>query len=146
MNYITANQFLKLPEEIQKVFIDWWEIEEGDLIYLVDEKETHSIIKTELDMYKLTHHWYYDNGRDELMMTSKSYDDGYPTIPLFRLDQLWDFIIDKAGEDIEVKVMPCNSYVIDAIHSEEILAWEDDKLQAFWKAAVKVASGNWREE
>ena len=31
MKFISTEQFLKLDKEVQKVFIDWWKVEIGDL-------------------------------------------------------------------------------------------------------------------
>lgn len=31
MEYISAEEFLKQPKEVQKVFIDWWKPSQGDL-------------------------------------------------------------------------------------------------------------------
>lgn len=138
MNYITAEQFLSLPKEVQKVFMDWWEIEEGDLIYLVDEKETHQIAYAEEDIYGLIHHWYYDFEEDELMITGKCYDYGYPVIPLFRLDQLWEFIEDITEDRVYVTNYP---HQFRGVGLDEI-GWNSlntNLLQAMWDLAIKVA-------
>ena len=48
MKYISAEEFLKQPKEIQKVFLDWWQIEEFD-IYVNKELEKHRVTQVDLE-------------------------------------------------------------------------------------------------
>ncbi len=43
MNYISAENFLKQPKEIQEVFLNWWQPEFGDL-FIEDYWDIDSII------------------------------------------------------------------------------------------------------
>ena len=36
MEFISAEEFLKQDEEVQKVFLDWWEPSEGDIYSYID--------------------------------------------------------------------------------------------------------------
>lgn len=147
MNYITAEQFLSLPEDMQKIFIDWWKIKVGDWVHLVDEKEDVSIVREETDMLGLIHHWYYDYDLDKLMMTGKGYDDGYPVIPLLRLDQLWEFIESNSyqigiNNFIEKDLWNLKVFKNMMQFEPDIEVQDKDKLQAFWEVAVIIASGD----
>lgn len=129
MNYITANQFLELPKEIQKVFIDWW------------QPEIHDIFFAQLGEFGNIESSIEDNYVLNVVLKDK----GMYRFPLLRLDQLWEFIEEKTGEYVEV-IFITIEYVIRVTSIDESLAWKADKLEAFWEAAVKVASENWRDE
>ena len=144
MNYITAKQFLELPEESQYKFKKWAEenFQEWDLIYDTEIKEIRHIeqvLDTRNDSIDVGRVFYF--GMD-IFWTPIYCPEA---IPLFRLDHLWGFIEDTTEEYIHIELMP-DDYLIKTVDSDEILSWEtDDRLQAFWKAAVKVASGHWRD-
>lgn len=134
MKYITAEQFLELPEGVQKVFINWWSPNVGDIVKCRYYDDTlMAIIEVENEKSRMSldecRDWY---SKEEL-------------IPLFRLDQLWEFIEDILEEYVEVKFM-ADAYSVNATLFDDLLAWEEDKLQAFWKAAVKVAKESLRED
>lgn len=133
MNHITPKQFLELPEEVQKVFINWWSPNVGDIVKCRYYDDTlMAIIEVENEKSRMSldecRDWY---SKEEL-------------IPLFRLDQLWEFIEDILEEYVEVQFI-ADEYAITATFSGELLAWEEDKLQSFWKASIRVAEASLKE-
>lgn len=159
MNCIKMEQFLSLPEEVQKVFIDWWEIKEGDFAYDVIDEKVIMITRIN-DENGSKDYWYYDAEWDDILLTGKSYEDGYLLIPLFRLDQLWEFIHTRykhigvnnyypmyaVNETTKVTSLTIGDYEwnIKLFKSmkqfePDIEIIEKDKLQAFWQVAILVA-------
>ena len=131
MNYITVEQFMGLSEEIRKVFIDWWQPKMHDL-FLAKLGEIGDLKCCIGDKYTL-----------EQITQNK----GVNKFPLFRLDQLWEFISTR------YKHIGVNNYSPTIEHYEwnvklfksmkqlepDIEVTEKDLLQAFWEAAVLVA-------
>lgn len=160
MNYIIAEQFLELPRKVQKIFIDWWEIKEGDTIYSVDEDKEYTVARVDEEFRGEGDYWYYDYDADELMLFSKSPDEGeYTEIPLFRIDQLIKFIqtkykhigvnnfipFKKITETTRITsdkgIYEWNIKIFKSMNQFEpdIEILNEDLLQAFWKVAVIVA-------
>lgn len=126
MNYITAEQFLQQPEEVQKVLLEWWQPRIGDLttgryksIDVIEQPREIEAVK----IYK-----------------------GQPyTIPLFSESQLRKFIEEKLngkvdcvywGDDYEIRIFDRVEY------DEKIKGYlmnETDLLQAYWKVACMIA-------
>jgi len=135
MDFITAEQFLQQPKEVQKVFIDWW----------------HKNIKA-YDLYKPKHVW----GDIICLRDDKKYieavkmciDDA--AIPLLAESQLRHFIEDKT--DCIIRSNPYKNheykwvYLIDLIpRNEDTRAYSfkeiqlEDYLQTLWQVACKIA-------
>lgn len=118
MEFITVEQFKDQPEEVQKVFLDWWKPSVGDIF-----------------------------GSDILIgrgvITSDRFDkEGY--IPLFTEGQLRRFIEDKTNTDTILGISDCKEYVIALIKNDDGLyemidTKETNLLQAYWKVACMVA-------
>ena len=152
MKYISAEEFLKQPKEIQKVFLDWWQPEEFD-IYVNKELEKHRVTQTDLE----------DDVCNYYLKTEY--------IPLLTEGQLREFIEDKTSElakaqckmKIEYKtkdeieknkrglnLIPLQSqegYFIQITSTEfmgGIMKFHDlgtDLLKAYWQVACKIAYG-----
>lgn len=150
MKYISAEEFLKQPKEIQKVFLDWWQPEEFD-IYVNKELEKHRVTQTDLE----------DDVCNYYLKTEY--------IPLLTEGQLREFIEDKTSElakaqckmKIEYKtkdeieenkrglnLIPLQSqegYFIQITSTEfmgGIMEFHDlgtDLLKAYWEVACKIA-------
>ena len=134
MEFITVEQFKEQPKEVQKVFLDWWKPNNGD-IYL-DVYENNNVMEC-------CHHIKFMNNEDVKNMK----EDG-DAIPLFTEGQLRKFISDKlCCENIEViaNVLTCqyemNLYtkISSLICERQIERLGDNILQAYWKAACMVA-------
>ena len=152
MKYISAEEFLKQPKEIQKVFLDWWQPEEFD-IYVNKELEKHRVTQVDLE----------DDVCDYYLKTEY--------IPLLTEGQLREFIENKTSElakaqckmKIEYKtkdeieenkrglnLIPLQSqegYFIQITSTEfrgGIMKFHDlgtDLLKAYWQVACKIAYG-----
>ena len=152
MKYISAEEFLKQPKEIQKVFLDWWQPEEFD-IYVNKELEKHRVTQVDLE----------DDVCNYYLKTEY--------IPLLTEGQLREFIEDKTSElakaqckmKIEYKtkdeieenkrglnLIPLQSqegYFIQITSTEfrgGIMKFHDlgtDLLKAYWQVACKIAYG-----
>lgn len=152
MKYISAEEFLKQPKEIQKVFLNWWQPEEFD-IYVNKELEKHRVTQVDLE----------DDVCNYYLKTEY--------IPLLTEGQLREFIEDKTSElakaqckmKIEYKtkdeieenkrglnLIPLQSqegYFIQITSTEfrgGIMKFHDlgtDLLKAYWQVACKIAYG-----
>ena len=152
MKSISAEEFLKQPKEIQKVFLDWWQPEEFD-IYVNKELEKHRVTQVDLE----------DDVCNYYLKTEY--------IPLLTEGQLREFIEDKTSElakaqckmKIEYKtkdeieenkrglnLIPLQSqegYFIQITSTEfrgGIMKFHDlgtDLLKAYWQVACKIAYG-----
>ena len=152
MKYISAEEFLKQPKEIQKVFLDWWQPEEFD-IYVNKKLEKHRVTQVDLE----------DDVCNYYLKTEY--------IPLLTEGQLREFIEDKTSElakaqckmKIEYKtkdeieenkrglnLIPLQSqegYFIQITSTEfrgGIMKFHDlgtDLLKAYWQVACKIAYG-----
>ena len=83
-SYISAEEFLKQPKEIQKVFLDWWQPEEFD-IYVNKELEKHRVTQVDLE--------------DDVC----NYYLSVESVPLLTEGQLREFIEDKTSELAKVQ-------------------------------------------
>lgn len=116
MRYITAEQFKEQPKEVQQVFLDWYKPQVGDLSC---SKKSEIAVMNSSTMLLLK-----DKG---IMKTLKERN-----IPLFTLQQLWEFIEDKARCFVTVDFIAGEYWVKKS-------SLDKDKLQAFWKCACEVA-------
>lgn len=130
MDYIEAEKFLAQPEEVQKIFMDWWKPKRGDVFFIDSSTEhtrSHSVIDTNSD--NTVEYCDYVEGSLEI-----SYVKIKNTKPLFTEGQLRKFIEDK----INCAINPCyslkNGYSINNIETGE-----GDLLQAYWEAACRIA-------
>lgn len=137
MEFISAEEFLKQPKEVQKVFINWWQPKLFDLIH-IDYYSVNSIdtVISEKDIKKYGIE-FFPNGIDG------------DVIPLFTEGQLRKFIEDKTGckidtiydfeeEGYEIRFYETEFYrEITGIYDENTK--EDNLLQAYWKVVCDIA-------
>ena len=137
MKFISAEEFLKQPKEIQKVFIDWWEPQLFDL-YIFD-KRIIEIVRT---------------SDENMILPCKSnniWEEKKHCIPLLTEGQLRKFIEDKTNSKIDMMFFK-NGYDFELFsigklqdEFEAILpegAFEElpcSLLQAYWKVALEIA-------
>jgi hypothetical protein len=158
MNYITAEQFLELPEEVRDKFLKWAEenFQEWDLIYDTEIQEIRHIeqvLDTRKDSINVGRVFYF--GMD-LFWTPMYCPE---IIPLFRLDQLIEFIqtkykhigvnnfisYEKITETTRITsdkgIYEWNIKIFKSMMQFEpdIEVLNEDLLQAFWEVAVMVA-------
>ncbi|HBJ1650900.1 TPA: hypothetical protein LA460_000119 [Clostridium botulinum] len=125
MEYISVEEFLKQPKEVQNVFIGWWKPSQGDLYS--DLHNNILVINVQLELFKS-----FANDIKE-----------YAT-PLFTEGQLRKFIEDKTGGKVE-SYYAWDWYTI-AIRDTgcggddpQIDTEETNLLQAYWKVACEIA-------
>lgn len=128
MEYISAEEFLKQPNEVQNLLLDWWKCDNGDLYINKMEYEHH---KSFLEIRCC----FYEACKDN-------------KIPLFTEGQLRKFIEDKTGYKVDIEYH--NAYKTKAdilfrfcIDRKEIKScmFCDSKtlIQAYWKVALEIA-------
>ena len=126
MKYITVEQFKEQPLEVQKVFLDWWKCDYGDLYYYNEyplEYKDFEVINSDLES---------DIEGDF------DYFKSIGAIPIFTEGQLREFIEDK----VESKILTINfwgGYSFKFINDKTISALRNDLLQAYWKVACEIA-------
>ena len=148
MKFISAEEFLEQPKEVQKVFIDWWNPSIGDLyLNTPGNREDFEQIVEVIYSQELANDAY--NNKNCNMKESRG-----DYFPLLTEGQLRKFIEDKTGgiETIEhficigeydIKTLP----LVDGIYEHDIYEdLGDDLLQAYWKVAVEIASKEVKEQ
>ena len=126
MEFITVEQFQEQPLEVQKVFIDWWQPEIGDIFQFatVDFDNDDSTIGV-------------ISGKKQIKIAE--WGKGEYRIPLFTEGQLRKFIEYKKGKIVEVNLY-CGGYsIVTAYRKCEINNLGKDLLQAYWKVACMIA-------
>ena len=126
MEFISAEEFLKQPIEVQKVFLDWWKEEKGDLFVLRKEYEK---IKHSAEIRCCN----YD--------LAKMYG-----IPLFTEGQLRQFIEDKTNSKADIIHSKFDGYGVELYENESYGNYIDgftdlgeNLLQAYWNVALEIA-------
>ena len=123
MEYMSAEEFLKQPTEVQKVFLDWWKPSNGDIFAFLGDDTSRKI-------------GVLGDGED-IKITSKG--KGEYRLPLLTEGQLREFIEDKAGQIVEIGLY-CRGYSIIIAHRKyEFDYLGNDLLQAYWKVACQIA-------
>lgn len=120
MEFISAEEFLKQNEEIQKVLFEWWENDcsSYDLITFVNDKYPR---------------FYCD----------LEYGENYEgLIPLLTEGQIRRFIEDKTGYKVVLLnnlALPIEIWLINKDGNRRIFTDKHDVLQAYWKVAIEIA-------
>lgn len=140
MEFISAEEFLKQPKEVQEVFLEWWEPSIGDLFSWIKNNYEY-----ENDLRKLE----CCNSDNIVEMTKifKGINEG-DRIPLLSEGQLRKFIEDKTEGKVEFypDVYYGERYYTIMIRDSgcggddpEFEVDADDVLQAYWKVAIQIA-------
>ena len=131
MEFITVEQFQEQPLEVQKVFIDWWQPEIGDIFQFatVDFDNDDSTIVV-------------ISGKKQIKIAE--WGKGEYRIPLFTEGQLRKFIEDKLDMKIQCEIHPLTlDYIILVKDNSGNKVWmhagKEDLLQAYWKVACMIA-------
>jgi len=131
MEFITVEQFKEQPEEVQKVFLDWWECEPYDLYAFPWNRRTNT--------------WCIGSCSNQIQANSinKSKDIDI-NIPTFTEGQIRRFIEDKTGAKVISAISYDEQYIIALIKNNNELyemkdTEEEDLLQAYWKVACIIA-------
>lgn len=135
MKFISVEEFLKQPKEVQEVFLKWWKPSIGDLFC-----DINAYNETFLDCI-------YNDDKKEVINIDKKH--GY-YIPLFTEGQLRKFIEDEIESAISELSLYQNGYKLIIGYKAEFIDGEprtkkifrnlgDNLLQAYWKVACKIA-------
>ncbi|WP_462392502.1 hypothetical protein [Clostridium cadaveris] len=123
MEFITVEQFKEQPLEVQKVFLDWWKPSIGDIFMDLAPNSKKKLLAIE------------DKGNCVDIELIKR-----EVIPLLTEGQIRRFIEDKKGEIVEIDLY-CGGYsIVTEYRNFELGNLGRDLLQAYWKAAYKIAS------
>lgn len=136
MEFITVEQFQEQPKEVQKVFIDWWKCDYGDLYYYNENPLKYKDFKI------------IDNELECEVYGDFDYFKKTGVIPIFTEGQLRGFIEDKTScKNIELEGnIESNQY--DLFCFKEIWSCYEEReynklgtnvLQAYWKVACEIA-------
>lgn len=130
MEFITVEQFKEQPEEVQKVFIDWWKPNIGDLFIDLapNSKKKLIVIEDEGDCIDI-----------ELIKSE--------IIPLLTEGQIRKLIEDKTFSRLQIDYfLSDGGYSIALYYKENEMICNGvfdglscDLLQAYWKVACKIA-------
>lgn len=132
MEFITVEQFQEQPLEVQKVFIDWWQPEIGDIFQFVDFDNDDSTIGV-------------ISGKKQIKIAKQG--KGEYRIPLFTEGQLRKFIEDKTNcKNIELKGniesdqydLFCFKEIWSCCEEREYNKLGTNVLQAYWKVACMI--------
>ncbi|NFI80975.1 hypothetical protein FDB14_15270 [Clostridium botulinum] len=114
MEYISAEEFLKQPVEVQNVFLEWWKPSEGDLF-------TNDIL-----------------GGFGVITQDKLFKNGL--IPLLTEGQLRNFIEHKINKKVDIIHYINEGYILVVDEDIDYSNLGHDLLQAYWKVAIEIAS------
>jgi len=133
-NFIEAEQFLKLDNKVQKVFLDWWKPQYGDIIYF------DNVPYPVLCVYSSYIGIYCEN-TGEFQEININYNN---IIPLFQIHHFIDFIEEKTKGKVEI-YYAWDYYTIAVRNTScdgddpQFNTGKTDLLQALFEVAVKVA-------
>lgn len=143
MEYISTEEFLKQPKNVQQVFLDWWKPSIGDLV------------KTDWEAIEVVRLIVVGKPRDShgVILHKKN------SIPLLTEGQLRKFIEDKTKGIVKVvQWNPCKDdnkygYTIYILAKDRYKVLREfgylklgtDLLKAYWKVACEIAKENAHE-
>lgn len=147
MEYISAEEFLKQPKEVQKVFLDWWEPSVGDLIGIKTQYidlSWNTITKYKVSCISEDDIFNYDSKKELLdsfkTLGYQSYSD--EIVLLFTEGCLRWFIENKTKLLLEVQNFGKQGYCIHLNDSEWVEEQYNnlgtDLLKAYWKVALEI--------
>ena len=131
MEFITVEQFQEQPIEVQKVFLDWWKCDYGDLYYYNEDPLEYKDFEI------------IDNSLECDIEGDFDYFKSIGVIPIFTEGQLRKFIEDNTRYKIESNLYR-NGYDIylcedDGCYIKAYESVDKDLLQAYWKVACIIA-------
>lgn len=133
--YITAEQFMQQPQNVQNVIRKWWEPQVGDIF-------TTEQIHDEIDAVINISSGKYIHGLNDVFFSNM-----YPHVdlelkpfPLLTMQQLIEFIewkIEMSINEIERDVHR-GEWNINLLNGIDYMTEQTDLLQALWEVACKV--------
>jgi hypothetical protein len=129
MEFISAEEFLKQPKEIQKVFLDWWKPEMYDFFFRNFTNENGFLKGI-----------YEGCIKDNEVLRSATKDKSF--LPLLTEGQLRKFIENKTDSLVYINTSNGNYYIGLWQDESMIKSFKNlgtDLLQAYWKVALEIA-------
>lgn len=139
MKFISAEEFLKQPKEVQKVFLDWWKCDNGDLY---------------VNNYELKTEGNYCNVRCCNIELESNLEGEWEwfkdeSTPLLTEGQIRKFIEDKTNGHVDLAYY---AYKENGFRGYTLETWlynpykctkqfkdlGDNLLQAYWQVALKI--------
>lgn len=138
MEFISAEEFLSQPKEVQDRFKSWWEPAIADLFCYKYNTKSFAIL---FDDGNNIENYKYSEGDDNFYTFKKE------VIPLFTEGQLRKFIEDKAECKLETEINNDHTYDIfierfnNAYYEYkgEFKHLNTDLLKSYWKIACEIA-------
>ncbi|MGG7057593.1 hypothetical protein ACQPUZ_04775 [Clostridium tertium] len=139
MEFITVEQFREQPIEVQKVFLDWWECDYGDLYYYNEDPLEYKDFEI------------IDNNLECDIEGDFDYFKSLGVIPIFTEGQLRKFIEDKAKCKVMIEYTSCENIVVKICTQDEVtgalrynrkLTFPNNKfdlINSYWKVACMIA-------
>lgn len=138
MEFISANEFLKQDEKVQKVFLDWWRPSKGDLVSHIDNANDNNLnISIIVDYFSYGENWKKYPVKGYNIETNVTMDISKNFIPLLTEGQLRRYIEDKTKDKIDIDYYDSEGYTITG--TEEWNTNERNLLKAYWKIAIQIA-------
>ena len=139
MEYINAEEFLKQPKEVQRVFLDWWKknYDEEDLVGYIGKSITY--IKSFPNTLKHTAWDCFDIGQEIILLFTegqlrKFIED--KTKGIVKVIQ-WNPCVDDNRYGYTIYILAKNEYKV--LRHIEYKKLGTDLLQAYWKVACEIA-------
>lgn len=142
MEFISANEFLKQDEKVQKVFLDWWRPSKGDLVSHIDNANDNNLnISIIVDYFSYGENWKKYPVKGYNIETSVTMDISKNFIPLLTEGQLRQFIDDKTALKLEITQFEDGEWNLSLYKNglRNIEIDDMDLLQAYWKVAIQIA-------
>lgn len=118
MRYITAEQFLEQPKEVQKVLLEWWKPEIGDVFALMCDSENSVCVVNSAKLAEITNR-----------------NKGDVRIPLLNLQQLIEFIDKEDKEPLQMEFWDSEMVCYGDREMDE----EIGLLNNLWTIACEIA-------
>ncbi|NFH00727.1 hypothetical protein FC831_10450 [Clostridium botulinum] len=141
MEYISEEEFLKQPVEVQKVLIDWWKPSTGDLFIDISKIDSDADIVYCVPI----NNKHFENYNGEIHYKIDS-------IPLLSEGQLRKCIEDKTGGKVILTYNLLNNILIKVVKGNDIhnnaleticrypIDRKSNVLNAYWKVACEIAN------
>ncbi|WP_252224323.1 MULTISPECIES: hypothetical protein [unclassified Clostridium] len=143
MEYISAEEFLKQPVEVQNVFLEWWKPSKGDLVNKVVYIHNMSFNKVGCIDYECSIDIKESediniNDPEEVKQFVLDYIGDFP---LLTEGQLRNFIEDKLNCKIYFDYLPRdNGYRLNRSDCcEDYEGLGNNLIKAYWKVACEIA-------
>ena len=140
MEYISAEEFLKQPTEVQKVFIEWWQPSFGDLILSPWVEYGEEFSGPDRIRENIT---VIDRICDK--KDFKEHLSEIDCIPGLTEGQLIKFIEDKTEKKITIIEFDYDHWNIVSKFGFTYITDKADLLQAYWEVACEIAKESIKE-